>query len=135
MIPEGVLPTEIAHTGLTERHVVATMHERKALMAELSDGFIALPGGVGHARGAVRGVHLDAARHPSPSRLRPAQRARLLRRTARRSSTTPSTSGFLRPQHREMMMTADSADGALAALEAFEPPAVGKWMDRDGPRP
>jgi hypothetical protein len=34
-----------------------------------------------------------------------------------------------------MLMTADSPDAALAALEAFEPPAVGKWMDRDGPRP
>jgi len=38
---------EIAHTGLTDLHVVASMHERKALMAQLSDGFIALPGGIG----------------------------------------------------------------------------------------
>ncbi len=49
---EGVLPRalqekELAHRGLTKLHVVTSMHERKALMAELSDGFIALPGGVG----------------------------------------------------------------------------------------
>jgi hypothetical protein len=47
VIPDGVIEHEVAHTGLTELHVVATMHERKALMAELSDAVIALPGGLG----------------------------------------------------------------------------------------
>jgi uncharacterized protein (TIGR00730 family) len=47
VIPERLSGAEIAHNGLTKLHVVATMHERKALMAELSDGFIALPGGIG----------------------------------------------------------------------------------------
>ena len=47
VIPQQLMDREIAHQGLTELHVVATMHERKALMAQLSDAFVALPGGIG----------------------------------------------------------------------------------------
>ena len=47
VIPEVLVEMEVAHQGLTELHVVENMHQRKALMAELSDGFVALPGGVG----------------------------------------------------------------------------------------
>jgi uncharacterized protein (TIGR00730 family) len=47
VIPQRLVDRELAHRGLTELHVVSTMHERKALMASLSDGFIALPGGIG----------------------------------------------------------------------------------------
>ena len=47
VIPGALVDREIAHRGLTELHVVGTMHERKALMARLSDGFVALPGGLG----------------------------------------------------------------------------------------
>jgi uncharacterized protein (TIGR00730 family) len=47
VIPRQLVDREIAHKGLTELHVVSTMHERKALMAELSDAFVALPGGIG----------------------------------------------------------------------------------------
>lgn len=47
VIPEALASREIAHGGLTQLHVVSTMHERKALMADLSDAFIAIPGGYG----------------------------------------------------------------------------------------
>ena len=47
VIPEMLKDLEVAHTGATELHIVATMHERKAKMTELTDAFIALPGGVG----------------------------------------------------------------------------------------
>jgi uncharacterized protein (TIGR00730 family) len=47
VIPEALVAREVAHGGLTQLHVVKTMHDRKAKMAELSDGFIALPGGLG----------------------------------------------------------------------------------------
>src|SRR5947209_5849788 len=47
VIPQALADLEVAHTGLTQLHVVGSMHERKALMAYLSDGFIALPGGYG----------------------------------------------------------------------------------------
>jgi uncharacterized protein (TIGR00730 family) len=49
VIPQGLEERELAHEGLTQLHVVATMHERKALMADMSDAFIALPGGFGTA--------------------------------------------------------------------------------------
>lgn len=47
VIPDRLMEMEVAHEGITELRVVRTMHERKALMAELSDGFVALPGGLG----------------------------------------------------------------------------------------
>ena len=47
VIPEGLYSAEIAHAGLTELHVVASMHDRKAMMMLLADGFVALPGGLG----------------------------------------------------------------------------------------
>ena len=47
VIPRVLVDREVAHRGLTELHVVESMHERKAKMAELSDGFVALPGGIG----------------------------------------------------------------------------------------
>ena len=133
VIPEGVFPTEIPHTGLTERHVVATMHERKALMGELSDGFIALPGGSGTLEELFEvftwtqlGIHAKGCVLLNVCGYYDGLIAFLDHAVEER---------FLRPQHREMMMTADSADGALAALEAFEPPTHGKWLDRDGPKP
>jgi uncharacterized protein (TIGR00730 family) len=47
VIPRALWEREVAHTGLTELHVVESMHQRKAMMAELADGFVALPGGIG----------------------------------------------------------------------------------------
>ncbi len=47
VIPEKLMAREVGHKGLTEMHVVKTMHERKAMMAMLSEGFVALPGGIG----------------------------------------------------------------------------------------
>jgi uncharacterized protein (TIGR00730 family) len=47
VIPQSLVDREVAHTGLTELHIVETMHERKALMASKSDGFVAMPGGFG----------------------------------------------------------------------------------------
>src|SRR3546814_10466280 len=47
VIPQALVEKEVAHRGLTELRIVSSMHERKALMADLSDGFIALPGGIG----------------------------------------------------------------------------------------
>src|SRR3989304_10291424 len=51
VIPEALMAREVAHRGLTDLRVVASMHERKALMAELADAFVALPGGVGALEG------------------------------------------------------------------------------------
>jgi hypothetical protein len=54
VIPQSLVDKEMAHPDLTQMHVVSGMHERKALMADLSDGFIALPGGIGNWRNCSR---------------------------------------------------------------------------------
>jgi len=56
VLPDKLFEREVAHAGLTELHVVSSMHERKALMSELSDGFIALPGGYGTIEEVVEAV-------------------------------------------------------------------------------
>ncbi|HVW18065.1 MAG TPA: TIGR00730 family Rossman fold protein [Solirubrobacteraceae bacterium] len=131
VIPRGLFPNEIPHGGLTAQHVVGSMHERKALMAELSDGFIALPGGSGtleelfevftwlqlgiHGKGSVL---LDVAGYWDPLE-------ELLDRAVQER--------FLRAEHRAMLPSVETPEDALATLEAFEPPRLGKWIDR--PRP
>jgi uncharacterized protein (TIGR00730 family) len=54
VIPKNLMEREVEHAGLSKLHVVQSMHERKALMADLSDAFIALPGGFGHWKSSVR---------------------------------------------------------------------------------
>ena len=54
VIPEFLMQKEIGHVGLTELHVVDSMHSRKAKMAELADGFVALPGGLAHSKSFLR---------------------------------------------------------------------------------
>lgn len=102
VIPRALVDRELAHRGLTELHVVDTMHERKARMAELSDAFVALPGGLGTLEElfevwtwGMLGLHakpyglLDVAGYYQPlirfldhardeGFIRPAQRARLV---------------------------------------------------------
>jgi uncharacterized protein (TIGR00730 family) len=59
VIPQSLVEREVAHTGLDDLRIVRSMHERKALMAELSDAFVALPGGIGTLVGIVEGEELS----------------------------------------------------------------------------
>ena len=68
VIPRALMDRELGHKGMTHLHVVETMHDRKALMAELSDGFVALPGGIGDPGGTLRGLDLGRAAASTPSR-------------------------------------------------------------------
>jgi uncharacterized protein (TIGR00730 family) len=129
VIPEALFDRELGHRGLTELRVVGSMHERKALMARLADGFVALPGGIGTLEELVEvmtwsqlGIHakpcgvLDAAGFYAGLR-------GFLDHMVRE--------GFLRPAHRATLL-ADSDPGALLdRLEAYEPVAVPKWLDLD----
>jgi uncharacterized protein (TIGR00730 family) len=65
VIPRALVDQEIAHAGLTRLLVVETMHERKAKMAELADGFIALPGGVGTLEEIFEQMGLGSTRYSS----------------------------------------------------------------------
>jgi uncharacterized protein (TIGR00730 family) len=128
IIPRSLEEREVGHRSLTELRVVESMHERKALMADLSDAFIAAPGGIGTLEELVEvytwsqlGIHakpvalLDVAAywHPLVTWLDHAVQAR-----------------FLRVEHRETLLLDDDPSRLLDRLEAWEPPAVEKWLDR-----
>ena len=70
VIPKALEDREVAHYGLTELHVVASMHERKAMMEDLSDAFIAMPGGIGTFEEILEILTWSQLKiHPKPSGL------------------------------------------------------------------
>jgi hypothetical protein len=129
IIPQAIFDLEIGHTGIDELRVVGSMHERKALMAELSDAFIALPGGIGTLEElfevytwAQLGIHskplglIDVAGYYQPlvAFLDHAVQER-----------------FLRPETRTLLAVSEGLDDLLAQLETWEPVTVHKWIDLD----
>ena len=129
VMPQALIDREIGHTGLTELQVVDSMHERKALMAELADAFIALPGGIGTLEELIEvytwsqlGIH-DKACGVLNVRGYYDGLATFLDHAV--------SEGFLRAQHRAVLsISADPAD-LLDALAAYEPPRVSKWLELD----
>src|SRR5688500_7198060 len=133
VMPQDLVDREIAHTGLTELHVVGSMHERKALMAELSDGFVALPGGAGTLEELIE-VYTwsQLGLHDKPMGVLNVLGyydglAALLDHAVQE--------GFLRPQHREAMHAATTPGELLAAFDGWRPSRANKWLDRTGPPP
>jgi uncharacterized protein (TIGR00730 family) len=126
VMPEGLLRREIAHTGLTALHKVESMHQRKALMADLSDGFIALPGGYGTLdefceilTWAQLGLHgkpcgLLNVRGYFDSLLA------FLDHGVREE--------LLRPAHRGLILTDTDSLRLLHRMEAWQPVHVPKWI-------
>ena len=128
VITSALEAKEIAHTGLTDLHVVGSMHERKALMAELSDAFIALPGGSGTLEELFEvftwsqlGLHRKACALLNVAGYYAGLETFLDHAVNER---------FLRAEHRAMLLCEDTPRAVLAALERFEPPVVDKWLDR-----
>lgn len=129
VIPDHLVRAEVAHQGLTELEVVDSMHARKARMADLSDGFIALPGGFGtydevlemltwNQLGLVAKpvVFLDVEGFFDP----------LLEMFDRAVA-----SGFVRSAHRMLAQRARTVDEAIALALAPVPETPHKWLDRD----
>jgi uncharacterized protein (TIGR00730 family) len=129
VIPRALVDKEVAHMHLTDLRVVHSMHERKALMAELADGFMALPGGYGTLEEFCEiltwlqlGLHqkpcglLNVAGFYDPflAQLDQAVKA-----------------GFVRPTHRGLFLTRDHAPALLDAMDDWRPPVSEKWIDRD----
>ncbi|HEX6818145.1 MAG TPA: TIGR00730 family Rossman fold protein [Ktedonobacterales bacterium] len=128
VLPGGLFRTEVAHAGLTELHEVGSMHERKALMASLADGFIALPGGYGTfdelfeiVTWAQIGIHekpiglLDIAGYFEPL-------LTLVTHAARE--------GFVPEQHAALLMYERDPDALLDRFAAYAPPAhTNKWLE------
>jgi uncharacterized protein (TIGR00730 family) len=129
VIARPIFDREIGHRGVPDLRVVDSMHERKALMADLSDAFVALPGGIGTFEElfevftwAHLGLHrkplglLDVAGYYAPLE------AMLDHAVEQR---------FLRPETRAMLVRDDSLDALLERFDGWDPPRVAKWIDRD----
>jgi len=130
VIPRPLATREIAHAGCTKLHVVESMHERKAMMADLSDGFLALPGGLGTFEELLEmltwtqlGVHvkpvgaLDVAGYWTGLR-------RLL--------TDGVEAGFVLPQNADTLLFDDDAPRLLDRMVAWDPPGLPRpWLRPD----
>tara|TARA_R110002051_G_scaffold325834_1_gene431889 strand:+ start:47982 stop:48560 length:579 start_codon:yes stop_codon:yes gene_type:complete len=126
VIPRHLVERELAHEGLTELREVGSMHERKAMMADLSDGFIALPGGVGTFEELFEiwtwgqlGHHLKPCALFNASGYYDKLIAFL---------DHAMNEGFMRQAHREMLIVSPDVDSVLAKIHAYEAPKVAKWM-------
>jgi uncharacterized protein (TIGR00730 family) len=131
VIPRSLEARELEHRGLTQLHVVASMHERKKMMSDLADAFIAMPGGMGTLEELAETLtwsQLGLHPRPKPLGLLDVE-----------SFWAPLVAffdhavaeRFIRPEHRRMVLVESSPGRMVAALEAYRPPVVEKWIDRD----
>ncbi len=126
VIPEKLVIREVVHEGLPDLRVVKTMHERKALIAELSDGFIALPGGYGTFEEFFEILAWgQLGWHQKPFGL--LNIAGFYTRLGHFLDDT-MTEGFIRPKHRELVIVETQAEKILQRMRAFQPPSEIKWM-------
>ena len=122
-----LLEKEIAHDGLTKQHVVTSMHERKTMMAALSDGFIALPGGFGTLEELIEIVTWAQLRfHDKPCGV---LNVRGYFEPLLKFLDNARDEGFLRPEHRQMLLTDSDAAGLVRQFERYTAPHVEKWFE------
>jgi uncharacterized protein (TIGR00730 family) len=126
VIPEKLVIKEVVHEKLPDLRVVKNMHERKALMAELADGFIALPGGYGTFEELFEVLAWSQLGwHGKPIGL--LNCAGFFNPLLEFLDQTRDQ-GFIRPQHRELVLAADEADEILRRMKTFQPPNEVKWV-------
>jgi len=126
VIPEALVRWEVAHNNLTELHVTKSMHERKMRMAELSDGFIAMPGGLGTLEEifeictwAQLGIHkkpcglLNTEGYFDPLRV---------------FLDHAMSEQFVKPIHRSILMVESEPEAMLERFLAYEPPVLTRWV-------
>ena len=127
-IPESLASKEIAHQGLTELHIVNSMHERKALMAELSDGFIALPGGFGTfeefceiVTWAQLGIHQKPCALLNVNGFYDNLIALI---------DFSTKENFIREEHRQIVLIESDVEKLYALMKNYRPPFIEKWLDK-----
>jgi uncharacterized protein (TIGR00730 family) len=129
VIPQSLVEREVAHTELDDLRIVGSMHERKALMAELSDGFVALPGGIGTLEEIFEvwtWGQLGSHTKPCACLNTRGFYERLLG-----FLDHVVDEAFLKPIHRDMLVVVEEPDAVLRSLLAYQPPLATKWIDRD----
>ena len=130
IIPQALVDKEVAHDGLSERRVVASMHERKSLMAELSDGFIALPGGLGTIEELFEVLTwAQLGFHRKPCGL-----LNVCGYYDHLSAFLDHAADqlFIKDIHRHMLLVEESSNLLLEKMAGYQPPLVDKWLDRNG---
>jgi uncharacterized protein (TIGR00730 family) len=127
VMPQARVDREIAHEGLSELRVVASMHERKALMAELSDAFVAVPGGIGTLEELIEiytwsqlGIHAKPCGVLNVDGYYDHLAAFLDHAVA---------AGFLKAAHRAVLSVASEPGELLERLAAYVPRTVAKWTE------
>ncbi len=126
VIPRALMRREIGHQGLSELRVVESMHARKAMMAELSDAFVALPGGAGTLEEIFEmWTWGQLGDHEKP--------CALLNVAGYYDKLIgfmdhAAAERFMRPEHRAMLLAADGVADLLAQLGAYHAPHVRKWI-------
>ena len=129
VIPQALVNAEVAHRGLTELHVVDTMHERKARFTELADGFVNLPGGTGtmdELWEALSWAQLGYHRDPVGLLNIAGYYDKLIDFWEHMGRV-----GFVRPQHQDMLIVADTLEALLGRMAAHQPIVPIIHMKRD----
>ena len=127
VIPQSLADREVAHLGLTRLHVVDSMHQRKALMAELADGFLALPGGLGTFEELFEiWTWAQLGMHAKPIGL--LNVAGYFDRLLQFLDHAVEQQ-LLKPVHREMLIVSSDPNEMLAGLRQALPVSTPKWID------
>lgn len=127
VIPQSLMAKELGHGGVTDLRVVGSMHERKQLMVDLSDGFIALPGGFGTLDELFETLTwLQLSFHDKP--------VGILNISGFFDGLIEfinqmSRDGFLKREHAECVLVEQDAEKLLTRMEDFSPPDLGKWIE------
>ena len=129
IIPRSLAEKEVAHEHLSELHIVGSMHERKAMMAELSDGFIAMPGGFGTFEEICEMITWTQLGF----QIKPCGILNVHGYYDDLISLFDNATekGFIRPEHRELVLVGETIEELFDAMTGFEPPGLDKWIDRD----
>ncbi len=126
VIPEALVARELVHASLTQLHVVGSMHERKALMADLSDGFVTLPGGYGTLEEFLEVLSWgQLSIHEKPCALLDvdgyyAPLASLFDKAV--------AEGFVSPYHRSLVLSGEDPELLLDCMESYTPLETKKWI-------
>jgi uncharacterized protein (TIGR00730 family) len=126
VMPHALIAKEVAHTGLSDLRVVESMHQRKAVMAELSDGFIALPGGYGTLDEfceILTWTQLGLERKPCGILNVQGYYDHLLQLFDHAVAEQ-----FLRPAHREMLLSDTRVESLIDRMLGYEVPLLDKWI-------